>query len=115
MTDYYRAADLFALASFYEGYGMVYAEAMANGLPVIATDAGAVPEVVPPEAGALIPPGDRAALAAALRRLIGDDALRTRCADAALAWTRALPDWRRALPCHCSRSMALCGASAPPP
>ncbi|HLY54745.1 MAG TPA: glycosyltransferase family 4 protein [Stellaceae bacterium] len=93
MADYYAAADLFVLASFHEGYGMVYAEAMAYGLPVIATAAGAVPEVVPPAAGALVPPGDRAALQAALRRLIADGELRQRCAAAALAHARTFPEW----------------------
>ena len=47
----YREADAFVLPSFHEGYGMVYAEAMVHGLPVIGTTAGAIPEIVPRQAG----------------------------------------------------------------
>ena len=54
----YRKADAFVLPSFHEGYGMVFAEAMAHGLPLIATAAGAIPETVSPEAALFVPPGD---------------------------------------------------------
>nr|WP_246505374.1 glycosyltransferase family 4 protein [Coralloluteibacterium stylophorae] len=86
-------ADVFALPSRHEGYGMVFAEAMAHGLPVVACRAGAVPEVVPDTAGLLVPVDDVQALADALRRLIGDAGLRTRLSAGALRAARALPGW----------------------
>ena len=92
----YQTADAFVLPSFYEGYGMVYAEAMAHGLPVIATTAGATPETVPSQAGLLVPPGDPAALARALRRLIAQPALAARLAAGSRTTGARLPDWPQA-------------------
>jgi len=106
----YGAADAFVLPSFHEGYGMVYAEAMAHGLPVIATTAGAIPETVPPEAALFVPPGDSAALARALRRVISGPALAAQLAAGSRAaggrlpeWSKATEEWERAL----DRLMAL--------
>ena len=92
----YRAADAFVLPSFHEGYGMVYAEAMAHGLPVIATTAGAIPETVPPEAGLLVPPGDPAALARAVRRVITQPVLAACLAAGSRVAGARLPDWAQA-------------------
>jgi glycosyltransferase involved in cell wall biosynthesis len=90
----YAEADMFVLASRFEGYGMAYAEAIAHGLPVIGTNAGAIPDTVPPDAGLLVAPGDVTALADALRRVIGDDVLRRRFAGAARLAAAQLPSWR---------------------
>jgi glycosyltransferase involved in cell wall biosynthesis len=92
----YRAAGLFVLPSLHEGYGMAFAEAMAHGLPIIATTAGAIPETVPREAGLLVRPGDAAELARALRRVISDPALAAGLSAGSRAAGRRLPDWRQA-------------------
>lgn len=89
----YDGADLFVLASRHEGFGMVFAEALQRGLPIIGTTAGAIPEVVPPEAGILVPPKDVAALAGALRRLIGDRSLRLQLAAGAREAAKRLTRW----------------------
>ena len=89
----YRAADVFVLPSFHEGYGMAFAEAMAHGLPIVATTAGAIPDTVPHEAGLLVAPGDAAALAEALRRVIVRPGLADRLAAGSKAAGARLPDW----------------------
>jgi glycosyltransferase involved in cell wall biosynthesis len=93
----YASADVFALPSFHEGYGMAYAEALAHGLPIVATTAGAIPDTVPAKAAVLVPPGDLHALRAALARVIHDETLRTRLAAGAAEAGAALPSWPQAV------------------
>jgi glycosyltransferase involved in cell wall biosynthesis len=93
----YDAADLFVLPSFHEGYGMALAEALAHGLPVVSTRAGAIPDTVPESAGVLVEPGDVEALAAALERLLDDLAALARLADGARVAGEQLPDWGEAV------------------
>ena len=95
LATLYAEADVFALASHFEGYGMAYAEAIAHGLPVIGTTGGAIPDTVPSDASLLIPPGDLPALAKALRRVIGDSDLRQRLAARARAAAPQFPTWRQ--------------------
>jgi glycosyltransferase involved in cell wall biosynthesis len=89
----FASADLFVLASRHEGYGMAFAEALAHGLPVVGTLAGAIPSVVPAAAGALVPPDAPVALANALRRLLTDRRLQDLAAAAARQAGAALPGW----------------------
>lgn len=93
----YEAADVFVLPSSHEGYGMAFAEALAHGLPVIATTGGAIPDTVPAEASRLVPPGDEAALREALRCLLTDAPLRRRLAAGAARAAAHLPDWDHAV------------------
>ena len=99
MAPLYGAADIFVLPSRYEGYGMAFAEALQQGLPVIGTATGAIPEVVPSSAGILVPPDDVAALAAALRRLMIDHAARCRLAEGAVIAAKDLPRWDETARC----------------
>lgn len=86
-------ADLFVLPSRYEGYGMVFAEALAAGLPVVAARAGAVPDVVPDTAGVLVPPDDVNALAETLRELLVNESRRRQLQAGARRAAKFLPTW----------------------
>ncbi len=93
LDDLYRRTDLFVSASHYEGYGMVLAEALRRGLPIVATTGGAAADTVPEGARLKVAPGDLEGLRAALDLAIEDEALRRALAAAALAAGEALPRW----------------------
>ena len=86
------AADLLVLASRGETYGMVVTEALARGVPVLATDVGGVPEALG-HGGLLVPPGNPEAFGAALRRWLEDASLRERLRRAARERRATLPGW----------------------
>lgn len=104
----YLGADIFVLPSRHEGYGMAFAEALARGLPVVACRAGAAAETIPADAGILVDTDDVEGVAAALRRLLTDQAMRRRSADAAYRHASGLPAWRDTARCLAS---VLCGAA----
>jgi glycosyltransferase involved in cell wall biosynthesis len=80
----YRAADFAVVPSHWESFGISAAEAMASGLPVVASAVGGLTDfVVDGQNGRLVPPQDAAALAAAIEGLAGDEALRRRLGLAA--------------------------------
>jgi starch synthase len=83
--DLWRRADCFVMPTRHEAFGMVFQEAAAAGIPVVATDINAVPEIVQNgSTGILVPPGDPSALIAALRVLVDAPDLRRRMGAAAL-------------------------------
>lgn len=94
LTREYLNADLFVLPSRYEGYGMVFAEALAHGLPIVAARAGAVAEVVPETAGCLVPVEDAQALARALRLMLTDQKAYSRLRTGAQAAAQKLATWQ---------------------
>ncbi len=98
LDEAYGETDLLILPSRAETYGMVVTEALARGIPVLATAVGGVPEALgtAPDGtrpGLLIPPDDRDALAAALRSWLTGDTLRDRLRAAARARRETLPIW----------------------
>jgi glycosyltransferase involved in cell wall biosynthesis len=115
-VDYYNAADVFVSPSSLEGFGLSVAEAMSCGLPVVVSDAGALPElVVEGEGGFLCRPDRPSDFAARLRALLVDAELRRRFGaanreriDHHFRWPRAarrvmeiyedvLAEWKRGL------------------
>ena len=98
VAELYTRGDLLVLPSRAEPYGMVVTEALARGLPVLATAVGGVPEALgqTPDGelpGVLVPPGEPDALAVALRRWLGEPALRDRLRAAARRRSTTLPSW----------------------
>jgi glycosyltransferase involved in cell wall biosynthesis len=93
LAHLYDQADVFVSPSLFEGYGMGLAEAMARGLPLVASTGGAAADTVPESAGLKVPPGDVAALRETLQRMIADPAARKNFAQGSWAAGQALPRW----------------------
>ena len=89
----WQGTDLFASATWYEGYGMAVAEALKRGLPVAVTSGGAAAALVTPEAGVVCQPGDTEQYSKALRRVIFGADLRRDMGEAAWQIGQALPGW----------------------
>ncbi|ADB59669.1 glycosyl transferase group 1 [Haloterrigena turkmenica DSM 5511] len=95
MIELYGTADVAVVPSLYEGFGLPAGEAMACGVPVVATTGGALPEVVG-DAGVLVAPGDAGEMADAIRELLADDARRDRLGERARERIVEEFDWERA-------------------
>ncbi len=94
LKELYASSDIFVLPSYWEGYGIVLLEAMSYGLAVVASNAGAIPEVVHDgHTGLLVPPGDVLALLMSIRRLLDDAALRHELAANGLDFISKHHDW----------------------
>lgn len=89
----YDAADLFVLASEFESFGMVFTEALARGLPIVATTGGAIPETIPEAACELVPPGDVSAMKTALSGVLNGDGRLETLKAGAVAAREDLEDW----------------------
>jgi glycosyltransferase involved in cell wall biosynthesis len=89
----WQNTDVFASATWFEGYGMAIAEALRRGIPVAVTSAAAIGAPLSPDTAVIVEPGDHEQLSKALRRMIYSRALRQIMSDAAWAATRSLPLW----------------------
>jgi glycosyltransferase involved in cell wall biosynthesis len=92
----YADADLVALASLYEGFGMVVTEAIARGIPVVTTTGGALIDTLPRGAGLASRPGEVSAFRENLRRVFSDAHIYTELRTNALAARERLPTWPQA-------------------
>lgn len=93
LSDLYGQASIFALATRYEGYGIVFDEAQVNGLPIVSCATGAVPDTVPPATGLLVPIDAPDMFAQALGRVLSDTHLRAEMTAAARIASRSFPSW----------------------
>lgn len=97
LVSHYSAAEVAITPSVYEGFGLPAAEAMACEVPVIATTAGALPEVVSQgETGILVPPQDPYALASAIKRFLEDESMRRRMGGEGRRWVEKHFSWPEA-------------------
>jgi glycosyltransferase involved in cell wall biosynthesis len=95
LEDAYATADLFALATRSETYGMAVAEAISHGLPVVSTRTGEIPSIVG-DAGLLAEPGDAAGFGSLLAQALSDAGLRQSLRDRTSEAASRLPTWDEA-------------------
>lgn len=96
LGPFYSRADIFTFPSLYEGFGIVLAEAMHAGLPIVATRTGPVNEIVLEAKNALIvPPADSASLAGAIRKLAADPTMRKDFGKRSHELAGSLPTWKQ--------------------
>jgi glycosyltransferase involved in cell wall biosynthesis len=93
LNSLYCDSHVFVMPSLFEGYGMVLAEAMARGLPMVCTTGGAAAETAPDSAALKVAPGDVLALRDAIGKVLTDERLAQDMADAAWAAGQTLPSW----------------------
>ena len=94
LSKLYDGADIFVLASHYEGFGMVLTEALARGLAIVCTTGGAAAETLPDDAALKVEPGSVRALAWCIGRVLEHETgLAKRLSEAAWAAARSLPRW----------------------
>ncbi len=94
LNKLYRTCNIFIMPSLAEGFGMALAEAICFGLPIVASTAGAIPELVADGVNAvLVKPKDSKGIAAGIRRLIEDKNLRVSMSKANLEKAKILPSW----------------------
>ncbi|MBL4902448.1 MAG: glycosyltransferase family 4 protein [Desulfocapsa sp.] len=94
LDELYRKADIFAFPSLWEGYGIVLAEAMTYGLPVVSTNVSAIPEIVSNgENGILVNPGNVKQLTEALDELMGNDNLRREMGEKSIEIANSFKNW----------------------
>ena len=93
LSELYRSAGCFALATRFEGYGIVFDEALAHGLPIVSCNTGAVPDTVPSAASRLVQPDDSEAFAHALRELLSDPKMNAKLSMSSLEAGQRLPSW----------------------
>jgi len=91
----YSRAEIAVVPSLYEGFGLPASEAMACGVPVIASSGGALPEVVG-NAGILVPPGEPEPLAEAIKRLLKDKQLQRELGEAGRKRVQQEFNWEQA-------------------
>jgi glycosyltransferase involved in cell wall biosynthesis len=96
VVDKYRSASIFALATRYEGYGIVLGEAQIHGLPIVTCRVGAVPDTVPEGSGFLVPVDDIQAFAEGLKILLTEPSVRNRMAAQSARGGRRLLGWDNA-------------------